>query len=91
MSILFRELQFTASAEPLFGRAFDYAVIAVLDDPGVYGVNVHVALFRLTVVLMNQPMRVQSLKMMLMIRTMLTVRIHRRNYWMLRMMMKMWH
>ena len=42
----FEELCFTASDEPLFGRAFDYAVIAVLADLDVYGVNVHVALFQ---------------------------------------------
>ena len=30
----------------LFGRAFDYAAIAAPVDPGVQGVNVHVALFR---------------------------------------------
>ena len=44
--MLFGRLSFTVSDEPLFDHAFDYAVIAVLADLGVYGVNVHVALFQ---------------------------------------------
>ena len=42
----FEKLSSTVSDEPLLGHAFDYAVIAVLADLGVYGVNVHVALFQ---------------------------------------------